>query len=278
MYFPKYWSKGSDKGTTCWGWSDHSTDEAKQRATEAARKLSTRLAQNKSTTVRAHSYDYADRPLKEPVLEELSDLNGKGAALISRNSEGCFVLNTAQIMFLDIDSNPSVGKGIASFFTKVFGGKVKEPHQEALEKIHAWSSKNPRWGLRIYGTAGGLRILVTHDFFDPAQVGSMKVFDELEVDPLYRKLCITQKSFRARLSPKPYRCSYYRCPVRWPWSSPEEQQEFKSWEIEYAESCESVATCMFLSKLGSQQIPPEIERIIQVHDQKTKAMTKQPLA
>ncbi len=46
---------------------------------------------------------YLDRPMREPVLREVKKDNGELAAVVTRNSYGCLVLNTARVMFVDVD-------------------------------------------------------------------------------------------------------------------------------------------------------------------------------
>ena len=76
----------------------------------------------------------------------------------------------------------------------------------AIAKVENWTRNNPDWGWRIYRTRAGLRLLATHALFDPEAAASDGVFDALGADPLYRQLCKTQKCYRARLTPKPWRC------------------------------------------------------------------------
>ena len=46
---------------------------------------------------------YPNRPFREQIIRELKDAAGQTSAVITRNAYGCLVLNTARMMFVDID-------------------------------------------------------------------------------------------------------------------------------------------------------------------------------
>ena len=56
-------------------------------------------------------------------------------------------------------------------------------------------------------------------------------------NPLYRRLCRTQKWFRARLTPKPWRCGFENPPCRWPWPDGRAEARYKDWETRYKKAC-----------------------------------------
>src|SRR5437867_817872 len=80
-------------------WSNESAEAAGQRARETARRLAKALAAGKIE--RSH-YLYGERPLPEPILREFRN-GGAPAAVVTRNSYGALVLNTSNLMFIDID-------------------------------------------------------------------------------------------------------------------------------------------------------------------------------
>jgi hypothetical protein len=100
MNFPRSWAKGSHGQFVCWRWLDSSLAEAAALAQEGARKVAEGFAAGGRLERR---YGYADRPLREPVLRELKTSDGELAAALTRNSYGCLVLNTARVMFVDVD-------------------------------------------------------------------------------------------------------------------------------------------------------------------------------
>ena len=160
-------------------------------------------------------------------------------AAIARNSYGCLVLNTAQIMFVDVDAPEPKSSG--GFFAGLFGKKkpapVENPLQaELLAKAQQIVQRTPDWGWRVYKTRAGFRLMATHKLFDPAAGEWETVFEELGADPLYWQLCKSQKCYRARLTPKPWRCSVAEKPPRWPWLDAETEQNFKQWDGEISRS------------------------------------------
>jgi hypothetical protein len=51
-------------------------------------------------------YAFADRPIREEILRELRDPWGASEAIVTRNGYGAEVLNTARLLFADIDDPP----------------------------------------------------------------------------------------------------------------------------------------------------------------------------
>ncbi len=277
MNFPPFWAKASHAGFSCWRWSHQSLSEAQNLAEEAARKLA---AQFSSGARQRHRYAYADRPLREPVLREFPDASGAAAAVITRNSYGCLVLNTARVMFVDVDL-PEPKRAGGGLLKKLFGKPAAaptDPVAESLAKAEAWTQRHPGWGWRVYRTRAGLRLLATHDRFEADAPMTHAAFEALAADPLYRQLCKTQKCFRARLTPKPWRCGVANPPARWPWRDAAAEAEFKTWEEEYLAACADFATCELLATLGDAQVHPDVQLVLSAHDQATRAEAKIELA
>ena len=51
----------------------------------------------------SHGYAYAERPLREEIVEELRTPRGEFVGVVTRNSYGSLVLNASQAMFVDVD-------------------------------------------------------------------------------------------------------------------------------------------------------------------------------
>jgi hypothetical protein len=147
-----------------------------------------------------------------------------------------------------------------------------------LAQAESWSRSHPGWGWRVYRTKAGLRLLATHAPVAPDEPATEQAFDELGADPLYRKLCRTQKCFRARLTPKPWRCGSENPPCRWPWEDERSEARFEKWDTRYRKACQDFATCALAATQGSQQIDPTIQPILKVHDEMTRADAKLDLA
>jgi len=171
---------------------------------------------------------------------------------------------------------------LGGWLSRLFG-KPEPPaasvtSETVLAQAEAWNQSHPDWGWRVYRTKAGLRLLATHALFDPESTSTEQVFDALGADPLYRRLCRTQKCFRARLTPKPWRCGFRNPPCRWPWPDAKAEARYKDWGYLYQKACRDYATCDLTATPGSQQIDPTVQLILKVHDETTLANSKLALA
>lgn len=280
MNFPQFWAKGDVKNFSCWRWSNNSLAEAQELARAAAEKLAEKFTAGRPPRGR---YGYnSDRPLREPVLREWRGGDGDRSAVITRNSYGCLVLNTARIMFVDVDAPEPKSAGLGGIFGGLFGKKQPVPatsplQAEIVAKAENMVQSSPEWGWRIYRTRAGFRLLATHKPVETDPAVMDPVFELFGADPLYRQLCKTQKCYRARLTPKPWRCGVGK-PPRWPWLTAKEEQRFKTWDAKYLAECEGRATCELIAVLGNAQVDAAIQPIVAVHDEATRSESKLPLA
>jgi hypothetical protein len=188
-------------------------------------------------------------------------------------------------MFLDIDHDgEKTEESSSGLLSRLFGkhSKPAEPprsHERMLvQKLESWLSNHRDWHCRLYRTRAGFRVLVTHALFNPEIVAGNGVFAALGVDPLYQRLCKAQNCFRARLTPKPWRCNAGLPPARWPWENERAQVRFQRWAERYKEKCRALATCSFLGDFGSGTTHAELEPLIAHHDGATRAHSQLPLA
>jgi hypothetical protein len=228
-------------------------------------------------------YGYGSAPLREEVIERFHDAQGELAAAVTRNAYGAMVLNAAWLMFIDLDFAPSsLGEELKYFFVRLFNKTVLSPdarrEAEMRERLEQFLREHRQWGIRIYRTFAGLRAVVTHDLFDPASETTSAVFRQLGADPLYVRLCTAQQCFRARLTPKPWRCGHVVNSIHWPRETEDQQEHFRQWLLDYKSCQSSYATCRYLGTLGSESIHPEIETLLKVHDTVTRATESLALA
>lgn len=268
MRIPRYWAKarveGQDaKGRKIWmfglGYSDDSPEDAMVKARTRAQQAITRFV-NRSFE-KADRYLYHDRPLREEILEEITS-GGKRIGVITRNAYGCKVLNAASAMFIDIDF-PAPNKGLLD---KLFG--KKEPDQEPvyLEKVKAWQAGNPQYSLKVYRTSRGLRCFIINKLIDPLSEESRRILNELGSDKQYTTLCKVQECYRARLTPKHWRCSIPPPPNRYPWDNAAAEQKFRAWENNYQTKTSKYTTCKVLATLGGEGTNAETAMIMDSHD------------
>lgn len=213
-------------------------------------------------------------------MQEIKNDAGEISAVVTRNSYGCLVLNTARAMFVDIDLPEPKASG--GFFKKLFGKPDVAPPNEAqsaaMTRIENWTRNHPEWGWRVYRTRAGLRLLATQGLVEADSAVADGVFEALGADPLYRKLCKTQKCFRARLTPKPWRCGIRRKPERWPWLNAGAEKQFQKWEAQYQSFSANWATCEFIRHIGNPDAHADIQSILKLHDGPTRAESKFQLA
>jgi hypothetical protein len=284
MYFPRYWAKGEVTGPTregmtyrieAWGWSDTSYDDAKARAEERARASLDQATRDE----RGWERYYQVRPFREPVLEDIS--SGGLKALITRNTSGCEILNTDRVGFADIDYWPHRRSLFEALFD--FNGKKKkalrqEWEAKTLEEIREWQGKHRGWTFRVYRTAGGMRLLLVSKLQVPESEEAQDWLTHIGCDGHYVILCRTQKSFRARLTPKPFRCKIRPPSVRFPWTTPKAQATIEKWLKDYAIACERFSTCDYVETIGGDQPLAQLRPIIEVHDRRSGVGLGLPLA
>jgi hypothetical protein len=288
MNIPKYWSKGTAEGKSqqgkpvtfsCWRPSDVSEDEARESALSAARRILDSLLSGKDLD----RYAYGCIPLREEVLNKMEDDQGNTIAVVTRNSFGSLVLNTEHVMFVDIDFPPvTTGEATRHFFAKLFGRAKAAPEAEreknARSGVERFLTRYPQWGIRLYRTFAGLRGIVTHDLFDPKSDSALDILRELGSDPLYIRLCKVQECFRARLTPKPWRCGHRTKPPRYPFENDRALQQMEEWKAKYENRIVSYATCRFVGQLGNCETHPKVGQVVELHDFVTKCNEQSALA
>ena len=230
-----------------------------------------------ASTARQAKY-YEDRPFREQILQDHSA--GAIRALITRNSFGCEVLNTDVVGFADIDYEaPRIG-----VLASLFGAKKKladlaaKWEAETLDQLRNWQRANAAWSFRVYRTAGGLRLLRTSGPLAAESAEADAWLQAVGSDPLYRRLCKNQKSFRARLTPKPWRCGLKQLRVYFPWTEPGDKATLDAWLESYQAKCAGYAVCDLIETVGNPYPARELEALVALHDERTSVGSGKPLA
>jgi hypothetical protein len=240
----------------CWKWSDASVEEARRLADARALELGRMMAEGRPL----NHYMYGEQPLREEAIRIVQP----EMAVITRNLYGALVLNAARAMFIDVDFGEAKGPG---FMGRLFGKSSYSSEEVALGRVLEWSSRHRDLGLRVYRTCAGLRCLVTNCPFDPASATALDLLREIGSDPLYVRLCQAQGCFRARLTPKPWRCGGYMPPGRFPRTNQQEQARFQEWLTDYERRSAGYGVCRFAEHLGPTDIHPELQWILKAHDE-----------
>jgi hypothetical protein len=280
MKLARYWTRAAGEATgpggnirvTSRGWSNDSVEAARAAACDHAQKIAESIVSNQA---RGLHYAYGERPLPEPVLREFQPHGDGPAAVVTRNAYGAVVLNTRDLMFVDIDKEDKQSTGIASGIRFFLGGS--RPGHTVMADIHSVAERNNLTG-RVYKTAAGYRVLITDASFQAGSRQSEDLLRQFGADPLYIRLCRMQESYRARLTPKPWRCSSPAPPGTFPFETPEEESRFQDWEQEYNAAIEGYATCRYTASFGSSPMAEGFEELVQYHDRETRAASVLPLA
>lgn len=287
MHFPPYWAKASAQARArdgqmvtreVWGWSDASEPEARRRAGERALRLA---AQTATAPGAQPEYGYPGRPLREPVLRVLADGTAGLNAVVTRNSYGCEVLNTDRLVFVDVDLPPAKPSAL---FARLFGKKEssddERTHVEAekIARLEAWQRRHPAHAFRIYRTAAGLRYVLLSSLHSPRDPLIEDAFAALDADPDYRRLCRQQESFRARVSPKPWRIGQPRPPHRFPFANAGQIARNEEWLAHYNAAAQGHAVCLHLLTLGDAPLAPGIAPIVAEHDRLAGVASSRSLA
>ena len=240
-----------------YGRSDVSVDDARRNAIERARSIERKIAGE------AALEDYTV-DIREEIVLEIDTHN-----VVTRNRYGARVLNSDSVAIVDVDHH-------RAGFLEALGFRKRDNKAaifEDLEKL-ARRPEYAQLGFRAYETAQGARVIVTGAYIDPASAQGAALFDRSHADRTFAKLCVKQKCYRARLSPKPHRIKQRRFSYRWPMEAAQ-LEEAKEWVREYEAASLEFATCRFVKTLGREHL---VDPIVSMHDEETRARSRLPLA
>ncbi|MBM6404511.1 hypothetical protein JQN72_09685 [Phycicoccus sp. CSK15P-2] len=147
----------------------------------------------------------------------------------------------------------------------------------ACEPAWEFARLHPDLGVRVYRTAAGLRVLVTGADAGPASDTARALLTELRSDPLYVELCSTHDSYRARLTPKPFRVGVPALGVRWPCPDDAAERGWLRWVDRYDEASAGASVCRLLSASGPVPSADE-QALVELHDERTGVGSRLPLA
>ncbi|MCJ8330064.1 MAG: hypothetical protein HRT89_01950 [Lentisphaeria bacterium] len=287
MIIPRYWVRGSHKGSDssgtehefyAWGWSSTSKDDAENLGNRRAKNVFDHFISAQGFPERENFWYYPEVPVREEIIDIL---HSRDFALITRNRYGALILNTASVMFVDIDMpEQHANHGLWTSVKMMFSNSAKEEakndeRNEQFTKIHDWWWKNQDYTFRVYQTKAGFRLLFTNQYFDPTSPETERIFDELGADSLYKRLTIKQDCYRARLTVKPWRVNFYPPPGSFPEI---DSKQLESWVKTYEEKSEDYVVCKFIEQMGTEVIDETMGMIISVHDKYCCSDTNKPLA
>ena len=268
MKIARYWASKSTqfvdaKGLSVqlkrWGYSNDSMADAQMMA---AAKLQKTVDWVRRYPHHSQNRQYASDYAHGMRREEFCDAQGQHTAAVTRNRYGALVLNTADLLIADIDRRHA---GLFGFLGGLFRTRGT-PRPRTLAAIEAYQQAHPQYQLRIYESFAGYRVMVVNQSLAPDDPQTQRLFAELDCDPLYIRLCQAQQSFRARLTPKPWRCRCPSAPNTYPRETLAAQRAFSQWLKEYETISQRHAVCRLIH--GAQYEPlPAFKPLLALHDQ-----------
>ncbi|BAZ71344.1 hypothetical protein NIES4106_61410 (plasmid) [Fischerella sp. NIES-4106] len=141
------------------------------------------------------------------VLTELVEQSFKSGdrttAFITYNAYDVRCLNAQSVMFVDIDlDTEQVALGSDPWGRN--GYTHPTPESEILNLVTT-TVKDFDLRFEVYRTAAGMRLIETSREWNPESEESLGIQEKLGCDRLFQNLCKTQRTYRARLEPKPWR-------------------------------------------------------------------------
>ena len=248
--------------TTCYGGSNFSDQDALANAHKKIQAIKDVISG------KTNFLDY-EIDIREELVYKLNEQN-----IITRNRYGALVLNTTDILFIDIDSPKNT---FIRFIKWIFNSTDHlTPKALMLEDIQQeiYRNKYRNYAFRVYETFKGYRIAVSGAHFDPTSKLSHQILSDFNSDYLYKLLCKKQECYRARLTPKPLRINYKDLKSNFPHQSQFELERLQNWVKIYDEKSEKYASCKFIFELRKFQD----QSIIGLHDKITNALINKPLA
>lgn len=297
------------------GWSDASQTEAQAHAEQRAWQALEDVRDGEPLARREPRVPYNGAegvPIREEVVER------HGASVITRNAYGARCLNTPDVLFVDIDFQqgpsqrfaqglfaaialPALLLGwllqsatllaallclalfVASVLPERLHGLFLAFHGGAgalaRRRVGRFLAAHPEWNLRLYRTPAGMRVLATQRTFASDDPAVAACFAALGADPLYARMCLRQRCFRARLSAKPWRIGIAgrRGLGHWPVAA-ERLPLRRHWVERYEARAQDYAACRFVESLGSGVIDPAVAAVLRLHDELSGAGSQRPLA
>jgi hypothetical protein len=292
------------------GWSLVDEAEALAMAERRADEALLRLVSGEKLARRERkvAYNGADGvPIREEVLAR------HGEEVITRNAYGARCLNSPRVLFADVDFKRSIDFklvllifaalevcGLAGFGDGSWGLALAltfvsfllaypatilvqrlvldaqgGAEQLAYTRIVEFVKRHPTWSLRLYRTPAGYRLLATHQPFEAVTEEVQDFFNAVRADPIYVRMCINQRCFRARLTAKPWRigiASHMRPrPGVWP-INPERMAERAEWISAYEERARGYAACAYLETIGPELIHEDLRMVVDLHDRASRAL------
>lgn len=232
--------------------SDVSKEDARRLLLERAEQIESRIQ-------RKAGVDEYEAEIKEAIAQEIDANN-----VITVCRYGALILNTMQYSVYDLDG---YHKSVFDFFGPL---RQMDFKQRIVHKFKINAKKFPELGnsFRIYETCKGIRVIGKR-YLDPGHERFRKIMDALCADYTYTALCIKQRCFRARLTPKPYRMKIDTYRVLSPLEC--ETAGYQSWAAMYTSEAQAFSVVKLIEVLGedfsNEEVIAEHDRRCNMHAQ-----------
>lgn len=154
-------------------------------------------------------------------------------------------------------------------------------HAIAQRHVQRCIAAHPGTSARLYQTPAGWRVALTHCLFDPSDPETEALLNRLNSDPLYLRMCLNQRCFRARVSGKPWRMGLGEHmrpqPGVWPVAA-DKLPARQAWIERYEALAPRYAACRYVQTIGSGVVHIDAKPVIELHDRLCQAHTELPLA
>lgn len=251
----KHWVKiqediqidGVTQKVIIYGGSNTSPDDAAQRAHEKKKAIQRKIEGDRS------AFEDYQVEIREEIVTELDAKN-----IITRNRYGALVLNSENVLMIDIDD------AVYGLFD-LFKGRT-DKKQKILEMIDKKSAAYRGLIFRVYETSNGFRVFVLGRDFSARSREAISIMKDFNADKLYATLCQKQDCFRARLTPKPSRAKVKGRRVVYPRDA-EQDAALKEWLKDYDYASDRYNTCKFIKSIGGDMRGS----VVEYHDRMTRA-------
>ena len=159
--------------------------------------------------------------------------------------------------------------------------QARAPLRWATERTRTWCDDRPAWRVAVYETPHGARLLPVHAGFDADDPEAAAFMAFVRADPLYVRIGRTQKCFRARVSPKPWRVgieAHFRTGGTWPVRDPGKLAARAAWVAAYDVASRGHASCRLVELVGTGRADAGIDAVRRLHDELARATSSLPLA
>ena len=165
----------------------------------------------------------------------------------------------------------SAAATLRSFWNRLRGKAAPAPTDNdspLLERFAEVGRTQPALGYRVYRTAGGFRLLVTSDTYDPKSDAAVELLKAFGSDPLYRTLQSAGMFSRSSVG-QVLAVRRSRPPSRFPWASTEHEKQYRQWEDDYHRRANQFATCQLIGTFGKPGECEAARPIVETHDRLT---------